>query len=527
MFRRRRSTLFARLRLLVLFSAIAAGLAGATHASASVQIASTGEPAYINSTTNTWFVNYTPCCDAFRVLFRFSNQNGPILQEYSSFVNTATSGQMFDSQTGLAQGNQYTVCAGGQYTLGGIEFPEANGSCSTIGKNASVIVDRTPPNISVSVDGTATYTSNPNMSYHVDYADALAPPFPANFICRTFTTPGACPVFDYNAACSVPVRVAFPAQNYVFDCNETLPPAQPDGAVFFCARSADQAVPDIPGTADQFTGSTADKANISAVGCGNVILDRTAPSVSSTANGVASALTVKVGDLVSFAAQANDATSGVGAFAWSFGDNTGNGAGAAPAHTYTQTGTFQATASTADGAGNPGSSKVTVTVIPPAAGGATGSTGNGSTTTTAPTPSQISQQAGGGGTQTTLIAGLDIIAPKRIKIAPKLKAVPLALTASGAGKMTLALLKGTRIIAKGGVSFTRPGTAGFKLKLPRKLAPGICKLKITFTPAGATVATTKTIALRFTGPARTKEIVRAVQSAMALRGAPSLTPPLR
>ena len=103
--------LFARLRLLVLFSAIAAGLVGATHASASVQIASTGEPAYTNSTTNTWFVNYTPCCDAFRVLFRFSNQNGPILQEYSSFVNTATSGQMFDSQTGLAQGNQYTVCA--------------------------------------------------------------------------------------------------------------------------------------------------------------------------------------------------------------------------------------------------------------------------------------------------------------------------------------------------------------------------------------------------------------------------------
>ena len=521
MFRDHRSTPRTRLRLLVLFSAAVAALVGATHASASVQIASTGEPRYINTTTNTWFVDYVPCCDAFRVRFNFANQLGPILTEFSPFLNTVNSGQLFDSQTGLVQGNDYSICATGMRTLSPLpELAEALSSCSgTIGKNTSVIVDRAPPSISVSVDGTATYTSNLNMSYHVDYADALAPPFPANFVCRTFTTPGACPVFDYNAACSVPVRVAFPAQSYVFDCNEALPPTQPDGPVFFCARSADQAVPDIPGNADQFTGSTADKANISAVGCGNVILDRAALSVSSTANGVASALTVRVGDLVSFAAQANDATSGVGAFAWTFGDNTANGAGAAPTHTYTLTGTFQATASTTDGAGNPGSSKVTVTVIPPAAGGATGSTGNGSTTTTAPTPSQISQQAGGGGTQKTLIAGLDIIAPKRIKIAPKLKAVPLALTASGAGKMTLALLKGTRIIAKGGVSFTRPGTAGFKLKLPRKLAPGICKLKITFTPAGATVATTKTIALRFTGPARTKEIVRAVQSAVALRGA--------
>ena len=523
MFGHRRSVLLARMRMLVLLAA--AGLAGATHASASVQIASTGEPRYINTTTNTWFVDYDACCDAFRVRFNVANQLGPLLTEFSAFLNTTSSGQMFDSQTGLTEGNDYSVCATGMRTFQGIgETAEALSSCfGTIGKNASVIVDRTPPNVSVSVDGTATYTSNLNMSYHVDYADALAPPFPANFICRSFDAPGSCAIFNYNAACSVPVNGA--SRINAFDCNETLPAAQPDGPVFFCARSADRAVPDIPGNADQFTGSTADKANISAVGCGNVILDRTAPSVTSTANGTPTALTVRVGDLVSFAAQANDATSGVGAFSWVFGDNTANGAGAAPAHTYTQTGAFQATVSATDGAGNAGSSKVTVTVAPPPAGGTTAPTGNGTTTTRAPTPSQISQQAGGGGTQKTIVAGLDIIAPKRIKIAPKLRLLPLALTASGAGRMTVRLLKGTRIVAKGGASFTRPGTAGFKLKLPRKLSPGIHKLKITFTPSGATVGTTTTLTVRFTGAARAKEIVRAVQSAGALRGAPNLTSP--
>jgi hypothetical protein len=526
--------------MLVLFGAIAAGLVGATHASASVQIASTGEPRYINTTTNTWFVDYVACCDAFRVRFNFGNQLGPLLTEFSSFVTTTSSGRMFDSQSGLVEGNDYYVCATGMRTFGGIgETAEALSSCfGTIGKNASVIVDRTPPNISVSVDGTANYTSNLTMSYHVDYADAIAPPFPANYICRSFDAPGSCAVFNYNAACSVPVNGA--SRINAFDCQEVLPPTQPDGPVYFCARSADQAVPDIPGNADQFTGSTADKANISAVGCGNVILDRTAPAVSTTANGVASAVAVKAGDLVSFAAQASDATSGVGALSWTFGDNTAGGSGAAVTHTYTQAGTFQATVSTADGAGNAGTSKVTVTVTPqggatgspgngstttPPPGGATGSTGNGSTTTIAPTPTQISQQVGGGGTQKSIVAGLDIIAPKRIKIAPKLKAVPLALTASGAGKMTVALLKGTRIVARGGVNFTRPGTAGFKLKLPRKLAPGLYKLKITFTPAGATVATTKTMGLRFTGGARIKSIASGVGS--VLRGSPSLTPPSR
>jgi hypothetical protein len=516
--------LFARMRMLALFSIVAAGLVGVTQASASVQIASTGEPRYINTTTNTWFVDYVPCCDAFRVRFNFGNQLGPILTEFSSFVATTISGQMFDSQAGLVEGNDYYVCATGMRTFGGIgETAEANSSCfGTIGKNASVIVDRHPPNISVSVDGALNYTNNLTMAYHVDYADAISPPFPANYICRSFDAPGSCAIFNYNAACSSPVNGALSRIN-AFDCQEVLPPTQPDGPVYFCARSADQAVPDIPGNADQFTGSTADKANISAVGCGNVILDRTAPAVSTTANGVASAVAVKVGDLVSFAAQANDATSGVGALSWTFGDNTAGGAGAAVTHTYTQAGTFQATVSTADGAGNAGTSHVTVTVTPPAPGGTTGSTGSSSTTTVAPTAAQISQQAGGGGTQNSIVAGLDIIAPKRIKIAPKLKAVSLALTASGAGKMTVALLKGTRIVARGGVNFTRPGTAGFKLKLPRKMAPGIYKLKITFTPAGATVATTKTMAVQFTGRARIKSIAWAAGS--VLRGSPSLTPP--
>ena len=48
----------------------------------------------------------------------------------------------------------------------------------------------------------------------------------------------------------------------------------------------------------------------------------------------------------------------------------------------------------------------------------------------------------------------------------------MALTAETAGKAQFALVRSGRIAAQGGISITKPGTLGFKLKLPKKLKAG-------------------------------------------------------
>ena len=494
------------------------------------QVDGTGEPLFTNSASNTWYFKLTAnvaAGDAYRITVRtYANGNNIQTQPVQLGPGNYNPLHYTDLQSGLQEGVTYQDCASGEnfFSFLGAWTPDAIGSCFAAPPGTHTTIDRTKPNVQVFVNGTDTYSKSLAMSYRVDYQDALAPPFPANFVCRSFGTPGACPTFDYQAACSVPL--AGNVKVNAFECTETLPATAPDGPVYFCARSADQAVPDIPGNPDQFTGSTADKANLSDVGCGNVILDRTPPSVSATANGASGTVTATVGQLITFAGQASDATSGVpGPMTWAFGDNTAAGAGPSVTHTYTQAGTFQASVTTTDGAGNPATGTVTVVVAPPPAGGTTPPSGSG-TVTPPPTPTQISQAVGGGGTQTTVAAGLTTVSPKRVKITAKLKAIPLSFTAPGPGKVTVTLSKGAKQVAKAGTSFTRAGTAGFKLKLPRKLGPGAYKLKVTFTPQGGT-AVTKSFGIRFTGPARIKEIDARPPAAPALTGAPSLTPTVR
>jgi hypothetical protein len=84
-----------------------------------------------------------------------------------------------------------------------------------------------------------------------------------------------------------------------------------------------------------------------------------------------------------------------------------------------------------------------------------------------------------------------------VKITSKLRTLPLALTADTAGAAQFALIRGGRIAAKSGLKITKPGSLGFKLKLPKRLKAGRYSLKITFTPQGATRASTKTISITF------------------------------
>ena len=351
------------------------------------------------------------------------------------------------------------------------------------------------------------------MPVTISYSDNLAFPFPATFICaRTGMEPAAAaaacnapgpPQFNYSDVCSVPAN---PNSNVTsFSCTVTDSPPLPDGPVTVCAVSADAAIPDNPASANQ--AQTSDKANLSAAQCGYVRLDRTPPSASFTTPAAA-----LVGQLVTANGSVTDGGSGAGdTVSWTWGDNTSASSGIAPTHTYTQAGTYTVTMSTSDKVGNSAQATQTITVSappPPASGtpGAGTSTGSTGTVTTAPSASQIAQQVGvaggAGATQKASAGALDVLTARKLKITKRLKALPLALTADSAGRATFALVRAGRIVARAGVNITRPGSIGFRLKLPKTPRAGRYSLKISFTPTGASRASVKTIKLTFVGPAK-------------------------
>jgi plastocyanin len=260
--------------------------------------------------------------------------------------------------------------------------------------------------------------------------------------------------------------------------------------VWACVRAADAAIPDNPSSPNQT--ASADKANLSDPACDGVVLDRTAP----TAAIAASATSVKTGDLVSFQAQATDATSGVAAqSAWTWGDNTAGGSGPSATHTFTQAGTYEVHLTVADTAGNTATATKVITVAAPSGGGAPTTTGGGTPTTTGGggTPTTT-----GGGTPTTTGGGtaapkLALSAPR--KLAAKAKAVRVALTADAAGRVQLALLRGGRVVSRGGVAVSA-GTSSYALKLPKGTKAGRYAIKATYTPAsGAPRTAGRTITL--------------------------------
>lgn len=374
-------------------------------------------------------------------------------------------------------------------------FPSANNSTT---------IDRNKPTIGVSVDGTDELTSDPALDVAIDYQDATSPPWfgsngkASNWTCLSRGAPCQ-PAGNPDQACSA---AQTPNSRITsFGCQKDVS-AQPDGKYYVCAIAADAAVPDKPSGADQFANAYSQNANLSDSTCGWVTLDRQPPTVAAQA----SATTVNVGQLVTLTASASDPAGLSGGFEWDFGDNTPHGAGATTTHTYTQPGTFRATTAIADSVGNRGTAGVTITV---AAATATATDGtSGAQPTTAPIRrSTISQQAGGGGTQLLTFAGLKVIAPKRFA-AGKRTAVPLAFTVDTPGRLQVALLKGSRIVAKKGVGFSRAGTFAGKLPVSKNLKAGTYRLRLSFTARGSNRAVAKRLTLK---------VVRAKQSRHASR----------
>ena len=261
--------------------------------------------------------------------------------------------------------------------------------------------------------------------------------------------------------------------------------------VTLCVVSADAAIPDNPNSSNQ--GGTADKANLSSRVCDSITLDRTAPGLAVDA----SATSAIVGDLVTFTAQASDATSGLsGAYAWAFGDNTSPAAGTTASHTFTAPGTYEVSVVTKDNAGNETIAKKVITVgAKPTSNGSGGggvpAAGNGSGVVTAPPKID-------GPAQSTDVGGLDVLAPKRMKLTSKTRTLAIALTTTAPGTASLALVRGGRIAAQGSATIAAAGTVGFKLRLPKKLKAGVYQLKITFRGATRTIRITFTAAKKKT-----------------------------
>src|SRR5215213_11129898 len=282
-------------------------------AAAQVQPAGTGEPLFTNSAQNTQWFEWpaTSGADAYRVQYRYYANNAEVAAPtVNANLGAGSSWANWSGVATLQHGGQYGICAQGAYSLpnDSLYFSDGPDSCSMgtmLGRRAYTTIDRSRPNAAITLAGGAAYTRDAKIGLKVDFSDDVAGPFPANFVCFQYGggPDGLCDnakgfVYGYNAACSVP---GSSGKSTTFICTADYgsgaSPA-PDGPVWACVRAADAAIPDNPSSANQ--SASADKANLSDPACDGVVLDRTAPAASIAA----SATSVRVGDLVTFEAQA-------------------------------------------------------------------------------------------------------------------------------------------------------------------------------------------------------------------------------
>ena len=482
----------------------------AAPAAAQMTVEGTGEPAFTNSATNTQFFRYqgSTAYESYKARFDYT-ENSVAKGSETVPLSSNGGGVLWASWTGMAtlvEGKTYGICGYGLATVGGVEYSDSN-SCAhgaQTNKKTWTTIDRTKPSITVAIDGGAAYSRTGKLGYAISYTDNLAPPFPANFLCRAVDTDPAQACqgnLIYNPACSVPQNGTNKVNS--FACLDDVS-ALADGPATVCIIAADAAVPDNPSNADQ--SGSAYNANLSSKVCDSIVIDKTAPAASIAASGTS----VTVGEPVALAVQATDATSGLtGDYEWAFGDGSPAAGGAAVSHAFNTPGTFEVSVKVADAAGNQTTATKVITVAaPPAAGGtADGGTGGTGTTSGTATPGTGSPAPGtaapgtGAPSPVAPLATLDVEAPKRLKAPVRAKALVMALTASGAGRASFALVRAGRIHSQASAQVAA-GTRAFRMKLPRKLGSGTYALKVTWTPSGASAARTLTLKLVVAGPAK-------------------------
>jgi PKD repeat protein len=473
-----------RTAILSLGAALCA-LALAGSASAQVQPAGTGEPLFTNSAQNTQWFEWPaiPAAEAYRIRYDYYTNNTLGISPTITLpnVNAGSSWANWSGVAALQHGGQYGICAQGQYRFPNdtMWFPDSANSCSMgtmLGRRAHTTIDRSKPTAALQQASGAAYVKDGKVPVKIDFADDVAGPFPANFVCfRAGDGPcdaAAGDIYGYNASCSVPGSAG---RSTTFTCTADYG-AMPDGSLTACVIAADASIPDNPNGTNQT--ASADKANLSTPSCDSVVVDRTPPTV---AIATASA-TVKVGDLVALQTSASDATSGLaGAGQWTWGDNTAGGSGDAVTHTFTQPGTYEVALTVADAAGNTATAKKAITV-------AAVTTTPGGGTTTPPDD--------GGTAEPAEQPSLDLYAPRKARA--RAKSIPVELTASDAGRVQLALTRGSRVVARAGVRLDDDGTADYRLKLPKGSKAGSYTLKATY----QTITTSRKLTLTGKSSAR-------------------------
>lgn len=511
---------------LALFVALAAMAIGASSASA-VVVYGTGEPVFTKGSTNTWWFADSNVSSTDRACFTRAIDG--VNQTYEGDGCTESS-PIKVSHSGLLSGHQYGEVGHDDWYSNALGWQPFAGTVATV-----TTMDASKPTAGTSVDGSATVTNNPNMTLLISYNDSISYPWPqgSTFDCwRKNADTGACQnapannpnQFQFDSGCSSPSYNDYASdKSSSWGCTYDISGLRNfgDGTWYYCVIEADYAVPDVPNSQDQFTGIYSSQANLSddtPANCGYITLDRTPPSVTASADHT----TVHAGDLVNFSAQASD-PSGVGGINWSFGDNTPGSAGATTSHTYTQPGTYVATASTTDGAGNAGSGQVTVTVQAPApvSSGSGGSSGGGGSGSFGSLGSFVGNSTVGNSTTTGSVGGLDTLAPRTVKAGTR--SIHLAFNATGKGTVRLQLLRGRRTLARGGRSIAHAGLFAYSLRVPR-LKAGTYSLKVTFQPSHGK-ARTRSFRIKVSS-ARTRAEIRRARTAVAhpaaqvSRGAP-------
>ena len=462
----------------------------AAPAHAQVQPAGSGEPLYTNSANNTQFFEWSGPSGAasYRIAFSYYANNA---LKSTQTVNMSLSGTSWANWSGidtLAHGGTYGICAQGQYTFpnDSLWISDGPNSCSmgtTLGRRASTTIDRSKPTTAVTLAGGAAATKTASLPLHIDFADDVAGPFPANWICVQ-AGDGACSAYTYQGACSQPQA---PGKATTFECAVDTG-ALADGKVSVCVIAADAAIPDNPNSSDQTR--PASQANLSEAKCDDLLLDRVAPTLS-----VADVAAVTVGTPVTFTATAADATSGLsGTYAWTGAEGTGTTA----TRTFATPGTYEVSVKTADTAGNEATAKTSV-VVQAATPSPTPTPSTTPTPTTTPTPSTTPSPTPSA-TPTPAAPRLLVSAPK--KLLGKARKLPVTLTASAPGAARLALVRGGRIVAQGAKQLAA-GSSAVALKLPRKLAAGRYQLTVTF--GGAVI--TRSVAVGRAKPVRRLAVI--------------------
>ncbi len=455
-----------RRNALLLLGAMICAAVMAGPVSAQVQPAGTGEPLYTNSTQNTQWLEWpaTSGIDAYRIRFDYYENNALVANPTHNMPNGGSIWANWSGVRTLQHGGQYGLCAQGQYRFpnDSLWFSDGPNSCSmgtTLGRRTHTTIDRSKPTAALQLAAGATFVKSTNLALKVDFADDVAGPFPANFLCFQVggeaggvcdTSKGA--IYGYNASCSVPGGAG---KSTTFNCNANYGDIA-DGDVWACVIAADASIPDNPAGPNQ--SATADKANLSNPSCDGVVVDRTAPVAAINA----SSTSVKVGQVVSFQASASDATSGLaGPGEWTFGDSDAIPSGDAVTHVYDQPGTYEVTLTVKDKAGN--STTVRMTII------------------VSDTPPGDDDPDDDDPTDPGEVHRLRVDAPSKARA--RAEFIPVQLTATDRGKVQLQLLDGEKVLAKATVRLDPDGTADHRLKLKRGTAPGRYVLKATWKPA--------------------------------------------